>query len=109
MPNRKINESICRSEAINSLSWFEEVLLYRLMVSCDDYGRFDGRPAVIRGACFPLRDIRMKQIKSALDRLTKVGLIRIYGNSGRIFLQLTDEAYALQMEGKILYIERRES
>ncbi len=94
MPNRKINESICRSETINSLSWFEEVLLYRLMVSCDDYGRFDGRPTVIRGVCFPLRDIRLKQIESALDRLTKSGLIRIYGNNGRTFLQLTDNVLA---------------
>ena len=32
MPNRIIKESICRSEEIDSLSWFEEVLFYRLIV-----------------------------------------------------------------------------
>ena len=43
MPNRIIKESICRSEEIDSLSWFEEVLFYRLIVTCDDFGRYDGR------------------------------------------------------------------
>ena len=56
MPNRIIKESICRSDSIDSLSWFEEVLFYRLIVVCDDYGRFDGRPAVVKGSCFPLKD-----------------------------------------------------
>ena len=48
MPNRIIKESIRTSDSINELNWFEEVLFYRLMVSCDDYGRFDGRIAIIR-------------------------------------------------------------
>ena len=48
MPNRIIKESVCRSDSIDSLSWFEEVLFYRLIVVCDDYGRFDGRPGVSR-------------------------------------------------------------
>ena len=43
MPNRILKESICRSEEIDSLSWFEEVLFYRLIVICDDFGRYDGR------------------------------------------------------------------
>ena len=36
MPNRIIKESIRTSDSINDLTWFEEVLFYRLMVSCDD-------------------------------------------------------------------------
>lgn len=57
MPNRIIKESICRSEEIDSLSWFEEVLFYRLIVTCDDFGRYDGRAKIIKGSCFPLKDI----------------------------------------------------
>ena len=45
MPNRILKESIRTSDTIGELSWFEEVLFYRLIVSCDDYGRFDGRTA----------------------------------------------------------------
>ena len=57
MPNRIIKESICRSEEIDSLSWFEEVLFYRLIVTCDDFGRYDGRAKIIKGSCFPLKDM----------------------------------------------------
>lgn len=90
MPNRIIKESICRSDSIDSLSWFEEVLFYRLIVVCDDYGRFDGRPAVVKGSCFPLKDdITKKQIADALNKLSTVGLVRGYEVCGKSFLQLT--------------------
>lgn len=90
MPNRIIKESICRSDSIDSLSWFEEVLFYRLIVVCDDYGRFDGRPAIIKGACFPLKDdITKKHISEAIDKLSTAGLVRGYEVRGRSYLQLT--------------------
>lgn len=89
MPNRIIKESICRSDSIDSLSWFEEVLFYRLIVVCDDYGRFDGRPAVIRGACFPLKDMRLEQIEDALKGLAIAGMVRRYKTEEGTFLQLT--------------------
>ncbi len=90
MPNRIIKESICRSDSIDSLSWFEEVLFYRLIVVCDDYGRFDGRPAIIKGACFPLKeDITKKHISAAIEKLSTVGLVRGYEVQGRSYLQLT--------------------
>lgn len=89
MPNRIIKESICRSDTIDSLSWFEEVLFYRLIVVCDDYGRFDGRTAIIKGSCFPLKDVTVKQIKNSLDKLVSVGLVRVYEAQGRPYLQMS--------------------
>ena len=88
MPNRIIKESICRSEEIDSLSWFEEVLFYRLIVTCDDFGRYDGRAKIIKGSCFPLKDITEKDIDKALGRLAAVGLVRVYESQGRPYLQL---------------------
>ncbi|CCY22691.1 putative uncharacterized protein [Firmicutes bacterium CAG:24] len=88
MPNRILKESICRSDTIDQLTWFEEVLFYRLIVSCDDYGRFDGRPAIIRGTCFPLKDITNKTIADALQKLTSVGLVREYYIQGRPYLHM---------------------
>ena len=88
MPNRILKESICRSDTIDQLSWFEEVLFYRLIVACDDYGRFDGRPAIIRGTCFPLKDITNKTIADALQKLTSVGLVREYYVQGRPYLHM---------------------
>lgn len=100
MPNRIIKESICRSDSIDSLSWFEEVLFYRLIVSCDDYGRFDGRPAIIKGSCFPLKDVTNKDIKKALDKLSAVGLVRGYEVQGRPFLQLATWEQHQQVRAK---------
>ena len=88
MPNRIIKESICRSEEIDSLSWFEEVLFYRLIVVCDDFGRYDGRAKIIKGSCFPLKDVTEKNINEALDKLSAVGLVRVYETQGRPYLQL---------------------
>lgn len=88
MPNRILKESICRSEEIDSLSWLEEVLFYRLIVSCDDYGRFDARTKIIKGQCFPLKNITEKDIDKALSRLSAVGLVRVYEAQGRPTLQL---------------------
>lgn len=89
MPNRVIKESICRSDSIDSLSWFEEVMFYRLIVSCDDYGRFDGRAAIIKGSCFPLKDVTVKQIEQSLNKLASVGLVRVYEAQGRPYLQIS--------------------
>lgn len=88
MPNRLIKESICRSEEIDSLSWFEEVLFYRLIVTCDDFGRYDGRAKIIKGSCFPLKDITEKDIDKALGKLSALGLVRVYEAQERPYLQL---------------------
>lgn len=89
MPNRVIKESIRTSDTINELSWFEEVLFYRLIVSCDDYGRFDGRPAIIKGTLFPLKEgVTTKNIESALSRLTSAGLVKRYVVDGKPYLSL---------------------
>lgn len=88
MPNRILKEGICRSEEIDSLSWLEEVLFYRLIVNCDDYGRFDARIKIIKNICFPLKDITEKDIEKALIKLSAVGLVRVYEAQGRPTLQL---------------------
>ncbi len=88
MPNRILKESICRSDSIDLLSWFEEVLFYRLIVNCDDYGRFDGRIAIIKGTCFPLKDITNRDIEKALNKLVAVGLVAHYIVEEKPYLQL---------------------
>lgn len=89
MPNRIIKDSIRTSDSINSLSWFEECLFYRLIVSCDDYGRFDGRLAIIKGMCFPLKDgVTTKNIENALSKLVSAGLVKRYVVDGKPYLSL---------------------
>ena len=89
MPNRILKESICTSDSIDSLSWFEEVLFYRLIVNCDDYGRFDGRVSVIKNRLFPLKEnITAQSVKKAIDKLATVGLVALYTFECKPFLQL---------------------
>lgn len=89
MPNRIIKESVCVSDSIDSLSWFEEVLFYRLIVNCDDYGRFDGRAAVIKSRLFPLKDsVTVKAVSDAINKLASAELVTLYVFEGKPYLYL---------------------
>lgn len=88
MPNRIIKESICTSDSIDQLSWFEEVFFYRLIVNCDDYGRFDARLPILKSRLFPLKSVTEKQIEDALNKLSTVGIVLVYEYENRPFLQL---------------------
>lgn len=89
MPNRILKESICVSDSIDGLTWFEEVLFYRLIVSCDDYGRFDGRPAIIKNRLFPLKEnLTLKTVSVAINKLASAGLVALYEFEGKPFLYL---------------------
>lgn len=89
MPNRIIRESICTSDSIDGLSWFEEVLFYRLIVSCDDFGRYDGRTAIIKNRLFPLKEnLTLKTVENALHGLASAGLVALYTSQGKRFLYL---------------------
>lgn len=79
MPNRVIKESIKRSAQVDSLTWFEEVVFYRLIVTADDYGCVDGRTVLLKNDLFPLRDnITRKAIDDAISKLVSVGLLCTY-------------------------------
>ena len=88
MPNRILKESICTSENIDDLSWFEEVVFYRLIVNCDDYGRMDGRSKILKARLFPLKSVTDKQISDAVQSLRTAGIVDLYFVDGKPFLQL---------------------
>lgn len=89
MPNRILKESICTSDSIDTLSWFEECLFYRLIVNCDDFGRFDGRTSVIKNRLFPLKEsITLKNVSAAINNLARAGLVMPYECDGKPFLYL---------------------
>lgn len=89
MPNRILKESIRESDSIDSLNWFQEVLFYRLIVSCDDYGRFDGRTSVIKNRLFPLKeDLTLKTVADAIQKLVSAGLVVLYEHDGKPYLYL---------------------
>ena len=88
MPNRILKESVCCSENVDALTWFQEAFFYRLIVNCDDYGRMDARPKVLSSKLFPLKDVRASQIVDALRALSSAELVVLYEKDGHPFLQM---------------------
>ena len=79
MPNRIIKKSIKRSPEIDKLSWFEEVVFYRLILTADDFGRLDGRTVLLKNDLFPTKDtITRKAVEDAIGKLASVGLLTPY-------------------------------
>jgi hypothetical protein len=89
MPTRYLKPGVRDSEAIDSLSPQAEILFYRLLVTVDDFGRFDARPAMIKAQCFPIKDsISISKCKDLLDELNNKGLIYIYEAGGKLNLMM---------------------
>ena len=89
IPNRIIKETICTSETIEKMTAFEETFFYRLWVNCDDYGRMDARPAILKAKLFPLKDrLTLKDVQSALNRLADIGCVRLYTVEQKPYLYL---------------------
>ena len=87
MPNRVIKDSIKRSPQIDSLTWFEEVVFYRLIVTADDYGCMDGRIVLLKNELFPTKEtVTKKAVEDAILKLVSVGLLRQYEVSGMPYL-----------------------
>lgn len=91
MPNRILYESICCSDTLAQLTPEAERFFYRLLVQCDDFGRFDARPSVLRSRCFQLQvdEVSLEQVEAWLDCLSEVGLIQRYRSGERAYLQVT--------------------
>lgn len=80
MPSRLLREGILESTAVNGLSFPAEVFYRRLMSVVDDFGRFDGRPAVLRGRLYALKldTVREADISRWIAECEKAGLIALY-------------------------------
>lgn len=89
MPNRIIKESICISETVDKMSWFEECFWHRLIVNCDDYGCMDARPKILKAKLFPLKDrLTIKDVEDALHKLADIGCVRLYECDSKPYLYL---------------------
>jgi hypothetical protein len=89
MPNRILKESICTSEDIDGLSWFEESMFYRLITACDDFGRMDARPAVLKARLFPLKEgVTKNMVEKAIQSMERIGMLKTYMIDGHRFLKI---------------------
>ena len=89
MPTRYLKPGVRDSETIDSLSPQAENLFYRLLVTVDDFGRFDARPAMIKAQCFPIKEsISINKCKDLLEELNEKNLIYIYEVAGKLTLMM---------------------
>jgi hypothetical protein len=90
MPTRYLKPGVRDSEAIDNLSPLAETLFYRLLVTVDDFGRFDARPAMIKAQCFPIKEsVSINKCKDLLDELGQANLIFVYQIESKPFLQMS--------------------
>ena len=90
MPTRYLKSGIRDSEAIEKLSPLAENLYYRLLVTVDDFGRYDARPPMVKAACFPVKDsINANKAEVLMKELAEHGLIEVYMVQGKPYLQMT--------------------
>jgi hypothetical protein len=73
---------------VNQLSPKAEVFYRRLMSVVDDFGRFDGRPALLRGRLYALQldRVRESDISCWMAECQKVGLIALYTVDSKPYL-----------------------
>ena len=88
--NRIIKESICTSDNLDTLSYFQEVFFYRLIVNCDDYGRMDGRVKILKSKLFPLKVLEDEDNTEALYSLTDAKLILLYQVCDHQYIQIVN-------------------
>jgi len=89
MPTRYLKSGVRDSESIDKLSPLAETLFYRLLVTVDDFGRFDARPAMIKANCFPIKEsVTLNKCKDLVSELKEVGLIHVYESDGKQYLQM---------------------
>lgn len=89
MPTRYLKPGIRDSEPIDSLTPQAECLFYRLIVTVDDFGRCDARPAMIKANCYPIKaGITADHCAAMLAELHRAGLVIVYTVDGKPYLQL---------------------
>lgn len=105
MPDRIVRSGILTSDAVNLLSWGAEVFYRRLFSIVDDYGRFDGRPPLLRSQLYPLKVDRVSDadVVKWLAECATAGLVSVYQVSGRPYLEV--QKFNQRIQGKPKYPE----
>ena len=89
MPTRYLKAGIRDSEVIDKLSPIAETFFYRLLVTVDDFGRYDARPSMIKSHCYPIKEsVTAKKCTELLKELSDVGLIVVYEVDEKEYLQV---------------------
>lgn len=86
---RSVHPDICVSETMANLPANLERTFVRLWTHCDDEGRCEDRPRIIKAAIYPLHDdMTWEAVSDDLDGLVEAGLVVRYSVEGRGYVQI---------------------
>lgn len=84
---RSVHPDICKSETMANISASAERTFVRLWTACDDHGRTEAHPKLLKAALYPLHDdMTTERILEDIDELTASGTVQIYECSGKRYL-----------------------
>lgn len=87
---RSIHPSVCKSRTFAGLPARLERTFFRLLTYCDDAGRGDADPRLIKCELYPLDDgMTVGEVEADLSGLATVGLLEIYEVGDRSYIQVT--------------------
>jgi len=90
-----IDNCISISEKINDLSLKEAFIYTWIIPHLDDWGRISGSPRTLKALAFPMkREIKTKDIESALTKFRNIGLFLWEGDNGDSVLQQDFEEFS---------------
>lgn len=87
---RAIYPEICDSRSLGRCGLVANALWPRLIAKADDQGRLSGDAGDVLSECFPkmLGKVTLRQVKSALDELSKAGQVQLYEVAGEPYIQV---------------------
>jgi hypothetical protein len=89
MPQRFLRPGITNSDRWNKCSFEAQSLFIRLLTLVDDWGRFDGRIAILHSHCFALRsDIDAQRTAALRSEMQTNELIEVYQVEGKEYVQI---------------------
>jgi len=102
MPTRLLRDGIIHSQRVDMLDAPAEVFYRRLMSAVDDHGLFDGRPAIVRSALYPLRIDRVREadIRRWIAECEKAALVVPYTVNGKPYLKMLDTKWVARSSPK---------
>jgi hypothetical protein len=90
MPDRIVRAGILTSDPVNLLSWPAEVFYRRLFSVVDDFGRYDGRPNLLRAHLYPLKIDKVSDadVTKWLTECVNAALVSVYRVAGRPYVEV---------------------
>jgi hypothetical protein len=102
VPSRIVREGILDSERVDRLSEPAENFYRRLMSVVDDYGRYEADAVLLRAKCYPRRAhiLTVPDIEQRLRETLESGLVVVYRNGRKQYLQVVDFGQRVRSESK---------